>query len=86
MVVVAMMAMMLMAAAPAFAQAGDAVATDGSIATGGDQTIEVLLAPQVQLAFAAQGQFGDANATGDASSAEIGQSLVIEQHQVNGGF
>ena len=69
MMLAAMLAMVLIAAAPAFGQAGDAVADEGSTATGGDQTVQYVDCSQVQAAAETQGQYGDANATGDASSA-----------------
>lgn len=95
---VAMLAMMLAAAAPAFAQ--DAIADDGATAIGGDVdnsvTAEFFFAPQVQVA--ANLQFGSAVAgTGDAvatdgslvlvdNSSSLDTTLWVDQSQWNGGF
>lgn len=87
MIMVAMLAMMLLAAAPAFAQdAGDAVATDGSMATGGDFSVVFVTAPQLQLALGVQQQLGDASASGSAAMGGIHQSVMIHQSQMSGGF
>lgn len=78
MVLVAMMAMMMVAAAPAFAHA-----------TGGD--VDVLVADVSQSATldVTQSQFGDATATagdvGSAADASIENSADISVTQVNSG-
>src|SRR5215217_2867272 len=84
MLLAAMVAMVLAAGAPAFAQA-----------VGGDVSVQYVDCSQVQAAAAAQGQYGDANADADASAgdfasaadadavAEIAQELGITQAQVN---
>ena len=84
MLLAAMLAMVLAAAAPAFAQA-----------VGGNVDIQYVDCSQVQAAAAAQGQYGDATADADASAgdfasaadadavAEIAQELGITQAQVN---
>ena len=78
MLLAAMLAMVLAAAAPAFAQ--DAVADDGSIAEGGD--VQYVDCSQVQTAI--QGQYGDATATADDESiAAAANTLGISQTQVN---
>ena len=71
----AMLAIMVMGAAPAFA--ADAV--------GGDVDIDFLDASQTQAAAAAQTQEGDADAGNLGSAAAIDQSLTIDQSQVNAG-
>ena len=72
---------MLAAASPAFAQ--DAVADDGSVATGGD----VVFLDASQAQFAGQVQTGDATAAADdLSVAGAGNTLGIYQAQYNGGF
>jgi hypothetical protein len=72
----AMMAMVLAAAVPAFAQA-----------IGGDVSVQYVDCSQVQEAAAVQGQYGDAVAgasgIGSAAAAEISQELEITQEQVN---
>jgi len=82
MLLAAMLAMVLAAGAPAFAQA-----------VGGDVSVQYVDCSQVQAAAAAQGQYGDANANAsglsNAAAAEISQELGITQAQVNaclGGF
>ena len=84
MLLAAMLAMVLAAAAPAFAQA-----------VGGDVSVQYVDCSQVQAAAAAQGQYGDAIADADASAgdfasaanaeavAAIAQELGITQAQVN---
>ena len=84
MLLAAMLAMVLAAAAPAFAQA-----------VAGDVNVQYVDCSQVQAAAAAQGQYGDATADADASAgdfasaadadavAEIAQELGITQAQVN---
>ncbi|HET7271611.1 MAG TPA: LPXTG cell wall anchor domain-containing protein [Rubrobacter sp.] len=84
MLLAAMLAMVLAAAAPAFAQA-----------VGGNVDVQYVDCSQVQAAAAAQGQYGDASADADASAgdfasaanaeavASIAQELGITQAQVN---
>ena len=84
MLLAAMLAMVLAAAAPAFAQA-----------VGGNVDVQYVDCSQVQAAAAAQGQYGDASADADASAgdfasaadadaaAAIAQELGITQAQVN---
>jgi hypothetical protein len=67
-----MLAMVLVAAAPAFAQA-----------TAGDVDVQYVDCSQVQAAAAAQGQYGDAESGDVASAAAIAQELNITQEQVN---
>jgi hypothetical protein len=76
MVLGAMLALMLVAAAPAFA----------NHAVGGDVDIDFLDASQTQAAAAAQTQEGDADAGNLGSAAAIDQSLTIDQSQVNAGW
>ncbi len=73
-------ALILAASSPAFAQ--DAVANDGSIATGGD--VQFVDASQFQ--FALQAQFGDANAIGDDNLAVVASDQGITQNQANAGL
>lgn len=72
----AMLAMVLIAAAPAFAQA-----------TGGDVSVQYVDCSQVAAVAAVQGQYGDATATsgdiGSAAAAEISNELGISIEQVN---
>ena len=78
MLLAAMLAMVLAAAAPAFAQ--DATADDGAIAEGGD--VQYVDCSQVQQAI--QGQYGDAQATADDGSVAVAaNTLGISQTQVN---
>jgi hypothetical protein len=72
MLLAAMLAMVLAAAAPAFAQA-----------VAGDVDVQYVDCSQVQAAAAAQGQYGDATAGDVASAAAIAQELNITQEQVN---
>ncbi|HEU4321586.1 MAG TPA: hypothetical protein VFS21_00420 [Roseiflexaceae bacterium] len=72
MLLAAMLAMVLAAAAPAFAQA-----------VGGDVDVQYVDCSQVQAAAAAQGQYGDATADDLGSAAAIAQELGISQEQVN---
>jgi hypothetical protein len=84
MLLAAMLAMVLAAGAPAFAQA-----------VGGDVSVQYVDCSQVQAAAAAQGQYGDASADADASAGDVGsaanaeavasiaQELGITQAQVN---
>lgn len=74
MMVSLVVALILMATAPAFANA-----------VGGDVDIDFLDASQTQAAAAAQGQYGDATAGNLGSAAAIDQSLTIDQSQVNAG-
>ena len=76
MAVGAMLALMLVAAAPALA----------ATATGGDVDLRFVDASQTQAAAAAQTQEGDATAGNLGSAAAIDQSLTIEQSQVNAGW
>lgn len=71
-ILAAMLALMLVASAPAFAQA-----------IGGDVDLEFVDCSQTQAAAAAQGQYGDATAGNLGSAAAIDQSLTIDQSQVN---
>ena len=76
----AMLALMLAAASPAFAQA--VVADDGD---DGNLSVQVVDASQFQSAV--QIQAGDANAAADDGSLAVAdQSLFINQYQVNGGL
>jgi hypothetical protein len=76
MLLAAMLAMALIAASPAFAQA-----------TGGDVSVQYVDCSQVAAVAAAQGQYGDATATsgdiGSAAAAEISNQLGISIEQVN---
>ena len=72
MLLAAMLAMVLAAAAPAFAQA-----------VAGDVDAQYVDCSQVQAAAAAQGQYGDATARGVSNAAAIAQELGISQEQVN---
>ena len=72
MLLAAMLAMVLAAAAPAFAQA-----------VAGDVDVQYVDCSQVQAAAAAQGQYGDATADDLGSAAAIAQELGISQEQVN---
>ncbi len=77
MLLAAMLAMVLVAAAPAFAQA--TVISDDDV----DNSI-TQFAAQFQVAAASQNNFGDANAAADDGSAEasISQDLWIDQSAV----
>ncbi len=83
MLLAAMLAMVLAAAAPAFAQAdgGDAVADDESTAIGGNTNVQYVDCSQVQAAL--QGQYGDANAIGEEAVATVASEQGITQNQVN---
>ena len=70
-----MVALILVATAPAFANA-----------VGGDVDVDFVDASQTQAAAAAQIQRGDADAGNLGSAAAIDQSLTIDQSQVNGGW
>ena len=76
MLLAAMLAMVLAAAVPAFAQ--DATATDDSVAQGGD--VQYVDCSQVQAAL--QGQYGDAVADDEALAA-VASEQGITQNQVN---
>jgi LPXTG-motif cell wall-anchored protein len=76
MLLAAMLAMVLAAAVPAFAQ--DAVAVDDSVAQGGD--VQYVDCSQVQAAL--QGQYGDAVADDEAVAA-VASEQGITQNQVN---
>jgi hypothetical protein len=72
-VLATMLALMLVAAAPASA----------ATARGGDVNLLFVDCSQVQAAAATQTNEGDATAGDVASAAAIDQSLTIEQSQVN---
>lgn len=72
----AMLALMLVAASPAFA----------ATAKGGDVTLRFVDASQRQVAVATQTNEGDAKAGRFGSAAAISQDLSIEQTQVNAGW
>jgi hypothetical protein len=74
----AMLALMMMAAVPAFANHNGAVA--------GDVDLRFVDASQTQAAAATQTNEGDATAGDVGSAAAIDQSLTIEQSQVNAGW
>ena len=76
MLLAAMLAMVLAAAVPAFAQ--DAVAVDDSVAQGGD--VQYVDCSQVQAAL--QGQYGDAVADDEAVAA-VASEQGITQNQAN---
>jgi hypothetical protein len=79
-------ALLLAAATPALAQdAGNAVADDDSVATGGDVSTDVQYVDASQFAFALQGQFGDAVADDD-STATVDSSQWITINQANAGL
>jgi hypothetical protein len=82
----ATVATLLMATAvPAFAlDAGNAVADDDSVATGGDVTVRYVDASQVQVGI--QAQYGDATASGDDSTATVDSEQSITQNQANAGL
>jgi hypothetical protein len=71
----AMLALMMMAAVPAFASA-----------VAGDVTLDFVDASQTQAAAATQTNEGDATAGDVGSAAAINQELTIEQSQVNAGW
>lgn len=76
MVIGAMLALMLAAAAPAFA----------NHAVGGDVDLRFVDASQTQAAAATQTNRGDADAGNLGSAAAIDQSLTVDQSQVNAGW
>ena len=90
MLLAAMLAMVLAAAAPAFAHGidvGNAAAYDDSIAIGGDTDVQFVDASQFQ--FALQAQFGDATATASddgTAEATVDVSQSITQNQANAGL
>lgn len=88
MVLAAMLAMMMVAAAPAYAQDAFAVSGEGdATATGGDVT--VVDASQTATVDVSQVQTGDATAVADDGSlsfASVDSSLDVTVNQVNGGF
>ena len=77
MLLAAMLAMVLAAAAPVFAQVSSNVEGDEN----NTNTAQYVDCSQVQVAL--QGQYGDANATGDEAVAEIASEQGITQQQVN---
>lgn len=72
-------ALVLAASSPALAQ--DAVAVDGSVATGGD----VQFVEATQFQFALQAQFGDAVADDEAIALVTTEQSII-QSQANAGL
>ena len=68
-------ALILVATAPAFANA-----------VAGDVTLDFVDASQTQAAAAAQVNRGDADAGNLGSAAAIDQSLTVDQSQVNAGW
>ena len=70
--------------APALAQVESDVSVDGDDNTTTTNTAQFVDASQWQ--FAAQGQFGDANAEGDEAVAEVSSEQDITQQQVNAGL
>ena len=81
----ATVATLLMATAvPAFAlDGGNAVADDGSVATGGDVTVRYVDVSQVQVGI--QAQYGNATASDD-STATVDSEQSITQNQANAGL
>src|SRR4028118_1233612 len=77
MLLAAMLAMVLAAAAPVFAQVESGVEGDDN----NTNTAQYVDCSQVQVAL--QGQYGDANAEGDEAVAEIASEQGITQQQVN---
>jgi hypothetical protein len=75
-ILAALLALMLVAAAPAFADT----------AVGGDVDVSFRDASQTQAAAATQTNRGDADAGNLGSAAAIDQDLDLDQSQVNGGF
>ena len=75
-ILAAMLALMLVATAPAFADT----------AVGGDVDVSFRDASQTQAAAATQTNEGDADAGNLGSAAAIDQDLDLDQSQVNGGF
>ncbi len=84
MVLAAMLAMMLVAASPAFAQA---TAIDDSNDVSFDDSFNVI-APQVAFVAGVQTNSGDANAAAaddSTADASVDQSFDLSVSQVNGG-
>src|SRR3712207_3268336 len=81
MLLAAMLAMVLAAAVPAFAQGadvGNAVADDDSTAIGGDTSVQYVDCSQVAAAL--QGQYGDAVADDEAiATVASEQGITINQ-------
>ena len=75
-------ALMLAASSPAFAQGFN---DDGVIINDSGNT-DVQFVDASQFQFAAQAQFGDANAIGDENVAVVASDQGITQNQFNGGF
>lgn len=90
MVVAAMLAMMLVAASPAFAQDVNTAGDVSGTAVGGNLSVVYVDASQFQFAAVGQAQFGDATSVagdlGSSASSEISQEVGISQWQWNGGF
>jgi hypothetical protein len=85
MVLAAMLAMMLVAASPAFAQA---TAIDDSSDVSFDNSFNVI-APQVAFVAGFQANSGDANAVAidnSVAAAVVVQDFELEVEQFNGGF
>ncbi len=85
MVLAAMLAMMLVAASPAFAQA---TAVDASNDVTFEDSFNVV-APQVAFVAGFQTNSGDANAVAidnSVAGSAVEQSFEIEVNQFNGGF
>lgn len=85
MVLAAMLAMMLVAASPAFAQA---TAIDDSSDVTFEDSFNVF-APQVAFVAGVQTNSGDANAAAidnSAAAAVVVQDFELEVEQFNGGF
>ena len=70
--------------APALAQVESDVSVDGDDNTTTTNTAQFVDSSHFQ--FAAQGQFGDANAEGDEAVAEVASEQDITQQQVNAGL
>ena len=81
MLLAAMLAMVLAAAAPVFAQVESDVGVDGDDNTTNTNSAQYVDCSQVQVAL--QGQYGDANAEGDEAIAEVASEQGITQQQVN---
>ncbi len=77
----ATVALMLAASSPALAEVESEVGDENE---GNVRTAQFVDASQWQ--FAAQGQFGDANAEGDEAVAEVASEQDITQQQVNAGL
>src|SRR4028119_1018079 len=76
-----MLAMVLAAAAPVFAQVESDVRVEGDDNTTNTNSAQYVDCSQVQVAL--QGQYGDANAEGDEAVAEVASEQGITQQQVN---